>query len=187
VGVIRATPRGLGSVWLRCTLTAARKISGSSGGGRDAPGSKLHIGWSAARVSPLPARQLQCYKCLETGHLRQDFPSAVDRLDRCYRCGMEGHRARDCLARIPKCPICADLGLTASHRLGSPACTPPACRWRTVQEIRPAPDEDGDAMASKGTKPLAGPTEARREKEEVGRDCEGNGPEEAMEAAPSPT
>jgi hypothetical protein len=60
VGVIRAAPRGLDSVWLRCPLTAARKIGGSSGGGRDTPpGGNLHIRWSAARVSPLPARQLQ--------------------------------------------------------------------------------------------------------------------------------
>jgi hypothetical protein len=189
LGVIRAAPRGLGSVWLRCPLTAARKIgSSSSSGGRDAPGGKLYIGWSAARVSPLPARQLQCYKCLETGHVRRDCPSAVDRSDRCYRCGMEGYRARDCLARVPKCPVCADLELPASHRLGSPACTPPARRGRTVQEIRPAPDEGGDATASKETKPLTGPTEARRDKEEAGRDDhEGNGPEEAMETEPSPT
>jgi hypothetical protein len=189
LGVIRAAPRSLGSVWVRCPLTAARKIGGSSSGGRDAPGGKLYIGWSAARgVSPLPARQLQCYKCLETGHVRRDCPLAVDRSDRCYRCGMEGHRARDCLARVPKCPVCADLGLPASHRLGSPACTPPARRGRTVQEIRPAPDEGGDATASKETKPLTGPTEARRDKEEAGRDDhEGNGPEEAMETEPSST
>jgi hypothetical protein len=41
---------------------------------------------------------------------------------------------------------------------------------------------------SKGTKPLTGPTMARRDKEEVGRvDRKGNGPEEAMETEPSPT
>jgi hypothetical protein len=103
---------------------------------------------------------------------------------------MEGHRARDCLARVPKCPVCADLGLSAPHRLGSPACKPPACRGGgTVQEIRPAFDEGDDATASKETKPLTGPTEARRDKEEIGRDDrEGNSPEEeVMETEPSPT
>jgi hypothetical protein len=189
VGVTRATPRGLDSLWLRCPLTAARKIGGGgSGGGRDGPGGKLHIGWSAVSISPLPTRQLQCYKCLGTGHVRQDCPSAVDRSDRWYRCRMEGHRARDCLARVLKCPVCADLGLPASHRLASPACTPPALRLRTVQEIRPSPDEGGDAMASKGTKPLRGPMEAKRNKEQVDRDDrEGNGPERAMATEPSPT
>jgi hypothetical protein len=57
VSVIRAAPRSLGLVWLHYPLTAARKIGGSNGGGRDAPpGGKLHIGWSVARVSPHPAR-----------------------------------------------------------------------------------------------------------------------------------
>jgi hypothetical protein len=70
-----------------------------------------------ARVSPLPARQLQCYKCLEKGHVHQDCPSAIDRSDCCYRRGMEGHREKDYLARVPKCPLCADLGLPPSHRL----------------------------------------------------------------------
>jgi hypothetical protein len=56
VGVISAAPRGLVSVWLRYPLTAARKIGGSSGGRGDTPpGGKLHIGWSAARISHLPA------------------------------------------------------------------------------------------------------------------------------------
>jgi hypothetical protein len=68
VGVIRAAPRGLDSVWLRCPLTAARKIGGSSGGGRDTPpGGNFHIRWSAARVSPLPARQLQMLQVLGDG------------------------------------------------------------------------------------------------------------------------
>jgi hypothetical protein len=36
MGAIRAAPWGLGSVRLRCPLTAARKIGSSSGGGREA-------------------------------------------------------------------------------------------------------------------------------------------------------
>jgi hypothetical protein len=63
----------------------------------------------SGKTPPLPARRLQSYKCLETGHVRLDSSSAVDRWDRCYRCGMEEYRARDCLARVPKCPVCADL------------------------------------------------------------------------------
>jgi hypothetical protein len=142
----------------------------------------------SARVSPFPACQLQCCKCLETGHVRRHCPSAVDRSDRCYRCGMEGHRARDCLARVPKSPVCVDLGLPASHRLGSPACEPPARKGKTVQEVRAAPDEGGDTIASKETKPLTGPTEARRDTEEVGRDHRvWNGPEETIKTEPSPT
>jgi hypothetical protein len=123
VGVIRTAPRRLGSVWIRCPLTAARKINSSTGRRGDDPSiGKHHIGWTAARVSPLQMRGLQYYKCLELGHVRRDCKSMVDRSDLCYRCGMDGHSAKDCLARLPKCPVCADLRLPASHRMESPAC-----------------------------------------------------------------
>ncbi|XP_068985003.1 uncharacterized protein [Bombus flavifrons] len=186
VGVIRSAPRGLGSVWLRCPLTAARRISR----GRDAgPGGRINIGWSAARVSPLPARRLQCFRCMESGHVRRDCTSTADRSERCYRCGAEGHRARDCSARVPTCPVCADLGLPASHRMGSPACKPPARRRRAAQEARTVPGDGGDAATRKETiPPSTDPTKDGREDGEVRHnDCEGNGPEEAMETEPSPT
>jgi hypothetical protein len=61
VGVIRAAPRSLGSMWLRCPLTAARKISGR---GDVQSGGELNIGWLAARVSRLPTRRLQCFRSL---------------------------------------------------------------------------------------------------------------------------
>ena len=92
VRVIRSAPRCLGSVWLRCPLTAAREINGRE----DARlGGKIIIGWSAARVFSLSARQLQCFRCMESGHVRKDYTSKVDRSERCYRCGAEGHRACD--------------------------------------------------------------------------------------------
>jgi hypothetical protein len=63
VGVIRTVPRRLGSVWLRCPLTTARKINGSTCARGDAPSiGKLRIGWTASWVSPFPTRGLQCYK-----------------------------------------------------------------------------------------------------------------------------
>jgi hypothetical protein len=37
VGVIRTAPRRLGSMWIRCPLTATRKVNGSTGGRGDAP------------------------------------------------------------------------------------------------------------------------------------------------------
>ena len=83
VGHMRYAPRGLGSVWLRCPLTAARKINR---GGDARSGVKINIGWSTARATPLPARQLQCFRCMEPGHVRRDCMWAVDRSERCYRC-----------------------------------------------------------------------------------------------------
>ena len=74
VGAIRSALRSLESVWLRCPLTVVRKISGR---GDVRPGGKINIGWTAARVSPFPARQLQCFRCMESGHVRRDCTSTV--------------------------------------------------------------------------------------------------------------
>ena len=64
--------------------------------------------------------------------MRRDCKSTVDRSERCYRCGAEGHHARNCSAREPKCPVCTDLGMPASHRMGSPACKLPARKKMAV-------------------------------------------------------
>lgn len=84
-GLLRTVPRSLGSVWLRCSLTTARKINAVEGG-------KLRLGWTAARVHPLLTHRLQCFKYLEarhgaTGAANQDIgPGTVRRgcLDVCY-------------------------------------------------------------------------------------------------------
>ncbi|RLU15087.1 hypothetical protein DMN91_012974 [Ooceraea biroi] len=70
----------------------------------------------------LEPRPLQCYKCLEVGHVQQRCPNQTNRGDRCYRCGGTGHGARNCPAEAPHCPLCTDLGRPAGHRLGGPAC-----------------------------------------------------------------
>ena len=127
--------------------------------------------------------------CMESGHVRRDCKSTVDRSERCYQCGAEGHRTRDCSARIPKFPVCKDLGLPASHHMGSPACKPPARKKRAAQEARTILGDGGDAATRKKTTPPAtGLMKARKEGGEVGcTDCKGNGPEETMETKPSPT
>jgi hypothetical protein len=52
--VLRFAARGLGSVWLRCPLAAARKIIMEGG--------RPKVGWVRAKVHPLSARGTQCYK-----------------------------------------------------------------------------------------------------------------------------
>ncbi|XP_048270140.1 uncharacterized protein LOC125387007 [Bombus terrestris] len=186
VGPIRYAPRGHGSVWLRCPLTAARKINR---GGDARSGGKINIGWSTARATPLPARQLQCFSCMEPGHVRRDCKSVVALSGRCYRCGAEGHRARDCSARAPRCPVCTDLGLQASCSMGSPACKPAFRKKRASQGAKTVPSAGGEAATRKETtlQPI-GPGKARKEDGEVGcTEREGNGPEEAIETEPSPT
>ncbi|KOC58604.1 hypothetical protein WH47_06856 [Habropoda laboriosa] len=120
-GAIRSSPNGLGTVWVRCPLAAARKL---------ATAGRLRVGWVAARVEALRARPLQCYRCLEKGHTQQRCTAGVDRSRRCYRCGDSSHRAGQCPAADPKCPLCTDLGRPAGHRLGAKACAPPPKKGR---------------------------------------------------------
>jgi hypothetical protein len=138
VGELRRAPRGLTSVWLRCPLIAAKRICASvSDAGGDGGGSKkIIVGWSDARISPLPMCRLQCFKCLEPGHVRKDCKSSIDLFGRCYRCGETGYRARKCSTRVPRCPVCSDIGAPATHWMGSLACKPPTPHRRkgTIQD-----------------------------------------------------
>lgn len=94
---------------------------------------RLQIGWANARMQMLEARLLQCFRCLEGDHVKDQCQNTVDRSRRCYRCGEEGHRAQTCLV-LPKCPVCTDLGRPANHRAGNKACT----SVQTKRRIRPA-------------------------------------------------
>ena len=105
----------MGSVWVRCPLSAARKLAQLN---------RIVIGWSASRVEILPSRPMQCFKCLRTGHVKAQCRAMVDRSGRCFRCGERGHAAKGCQAPV-KCPICSDLGAPAGHRMGSINCNPP--------------------------------------------------------------
>ncbi|XP_067209032.1 uncharacterized protein [Linepithema humile] len=102
------TPRGLPTVWAKCPLKAANKVA-----------QERHIAIDRlfrARVELLEVRPLQCFKCLEKGHVRAKCPNTnVDRSGLCYRCGETGHEARVCTAQA-KCAVCLDAGRPASHR-----------------------------------------------------------------------
>jgi hypothetical protein len=73
---IRTTRYGLGTAWIKCPVAGARKLA------RDG---KVALGWSTARVTAIPKRPLQCFKCLELGHVRVPCTSNVDRGHLCYR------------------------------------------------------------------------------------------------------
>ncbi|XP_029176116.1 uncharacterized protein LOC114944398 [Nylanderia fulva] len=115
-GDIKISPNGLGSLWARCPLVAANRLV-TGGGGR------IKIGWGHVQVTLLEQRPLQCYRCLEGGHVRQRCPNRTDRSNQCYCCGREGHVAKECSEDF-NCPVCRDRGLPAKHRTGSKACTP---------------------------------------------------------------
>ncbi|EFN62746.1 hypothetical protein EAG_09711 [Camponotus floridanus] len=128
VGVIRSVGRGMGTLWVRCPMAAANKLTAAK---------KLRVGWVNARIEALEPRQLQCFKCLEKGHVQAQCSSGVNRAACCYRCGKEGHIARDCQSPV-KCPICAGLKRPDGHKAGSRACTAPKKRAKG-KVVQPAP------------------------------------------------
>ena len=58
IGEIGVSKGGLGPAWVKCPAAGARKL---------AQAGKVVLGWSIARVSAIPKRPLQCFKCLELG------------------------------------------------------------------------------------------------------------------------
>lgn len=60
--------------------------------------------WVTARVKLLQSRPMQCYRCLQKGHVRAQCTSDVDRSEQCYRYGQPGHRAVKCTSE-PKCSL----------------------------------------------------------------------------------
>ncbi|EGI62124.1 hypothetical protein G5I_09569 [Acromyrmex echinatior] len=112
VGGVSKAPNGLGTCWVRCPVEAAKQLVAAS---------KVRVGWSSCKVALLPARNLQCYRCLEVGHVQQKCPSTVDRSGMCYRCGGIDHAARDCRGKTD-CPTCHALGRPSGHRIGDAEC-----------------------------------------------------------------
>ncbi|KYN06984.1 hypothetical protein ALC62_02060 [Cyphomyrmex costatus] len=83
---------------------------------------RIRVGWVSARVQFLPVRPLQCFKCMELGHVRVSCTSAVVRSGACYTSGATGHFASSCVEPL-RCPACAESGLFAAHRIDSmPSC-----------------------------------------------------------------
>lgn len=56
------TPKSMGSFWVRCPVTAERKIGAAK---------RIMIQWCSARVEVLETRLLQCYRSLEPDHIKQ--------------------------------------------------------------------------------------------------------------------
>lgn len=126
VGQLRFT-RNIATVWAQCPLVAANTLAKLG---------RLGLGWSSARVEILPARKLQCFRCLQPGHTRLRCTALADRSTQCYKCGETGHNARECCNPV-RCSACADLGRDAAHRIGSRRYTAPTPAARPQSREEP--------------------------------------------------
>lgn len=111
VGEIRQDRQGLGTAWVRCPVSAAKRVSGG----------RLLVGFVSARVQLLQPRVLRCFRCHEVGHVAAKCKSATDRSAHCFRCGMPGHKQHDCSAPA-HCPICKEANRPANHLAGGAVC-----------------------------------------------------------------
>lgn len=114
-GEIKKDFSGSGFIWLRCPSEVAKKVIASG---------RLLVGWVSAQVKLLEQRPLRCYRCLQTGHVRLQCTSEVDRSDFCYRCSEPNHKAAQCSAKA-HCVVCASAGKPSDHRVGGKACSVP--------------------------------------------------------------
>lgn len=106
---IKTMRNGMGIAWSRCPLNASIKVAANE---------KIRIGWTNIRVELLKARPLQCYRCWETGHVKENCKSTIDRSMKCFRCGS----ANNCDSTYPKCAVCSTKGLNDRHRMGGNTC-----------------------------------------------------------------
>ncbi|EFN86403.1 hypothetical protein EAI_08054, partial [Harpegnathos saltator] len=86
-GKIREIQSGFRSLWVQCPLLAAKKVVEKG---------SVTIGWTQAKMEMLQGRLLQCFRCLEKGHVQINCTNNTNRRDNCFRCGEPGHLARDC-------------------------------------------------------------------------------------------
>ncbi|XP_063382995.1 uncharacterized protein LOC134669401 [Cydia fagiglandana] len=116
-GEVRRGIRRLGTLWVRCPVTAAKKVTQAG---------RLELGWGlSAKVSLLEERPMRCFRCLQMGHAGVQCTATEDYSNRCYNCGQPGHKRSACSGST-QCILCHAAGKPADHKIGSKACTNPS-------------------------------------------------------------
>lgn len=75
--------------------------------------------WASIRLKTLVPWPLQCYRCLEIGHVRMKYSGHADRSGRCFCSKKLGHKALSCVVDAPKCPVCTDYVWPPNYWLGN--------------------------------------------------------------------
>ena len=82
---------------------------------------KVRIGWTICRIKE-KHQLVQCYKCLQYGHIARYCKNEKDMSKLCFRCGCTQHKAKDCSAE-PRCLLCKDgENKDDKHAMGSRKC-----------------------------------------------------------------
>lgn len=97
--------------WVSCPATTADKVNREG----------IDIGWGKIKANKFLPKPVQCYRCLEFGHVRNACKSYIDRSTVCYKCGISGHKASECRNDI-NCIICKESGRKSNHRMGGGRC-----------------------------------------------------------------
>ncbi|XP_026828640.1 uncharacterized protein LOC113562696 [Ooceraea biroi] len=111
-GKILRTRSGIRIIWVTCPMKVAVEAAKEG---------RIRIGWTQARIELQETRPVRCFKCLETGHVRDGCTSAVDRTGICFKCGEKGHKVSECRNKA-HCVVCSHKGWNANHRLGGVFC-----------------------------------------------------------------
>ncbi|XP_063362816.1 serine/arginine repetitive matrix protein 2-like [Cydia amplana] len=131
-GEVRRGLRRLGTLWVRCPVTAAKKITQAG---------RLELGWGlSAKVSLLEERPMRCFRCLQTGHTGAQCIASEDYSNHCYNCGQPGHKRSAC-SGSPQCILCHAAGKPADHKIGSKACTNPKHKTKHAGDGPRAPSQ----------------------------------------------
>ncbi|XP_029159164.1 serine/arginine-rich splicing factor RS2Z33-like [Nylanderia fulva] len=165
--------------WVRCPIKAANIVAKKA---------KIQVGWAQARVEILEDRPLQCYKCLEGGHVRARCPNKADRSGKCYRCGQEGHEAKTCEAPV-HCAVCGDKNLPANHRTGGKACKPvqKGRRGIPLAKAMGAPKESGATRMEVEPLESVSPTQNTQERPKEQRPPRAKGGRKIAEEGETPS